>query len=51
MSHKIKDIKKKLTQDLVGEIENVEDDTRMFKAAQVPYTKHQRVHFVHGKQE
>ena len=51
MSHKIKDTKKELTQDLVGEIENVEDDTRMFKAAQVLYTKHQRVHFKHGKQE
>ena len=51
MSHKIKDTKKKITQDLVEEIENVEDDTRMFKAAQVLYTKHQRVHFKHGKQE
>ena len=51
MSHKIKDIKKKLTQDLVGEIENVEDDTRMFKTAQILYTKHQLGHFVHGKQE
>ena len=28
----------------------MEVDTKMFKVVQVLYTKHQRVHFVHGKQ-
>ena len=34
----------KMTQ--VGEIENAKDDTRIFKAAKVLCTKHQRVQFV-----
>ena len=51
MNHKIKDAKDKLAEDLVGEIENAKDDTRMFKAAKVLYNKHQRVQFVHEEQE
>ena len=42
ISHKIKEAKEKLAEDLVGEIENAKDDTKMFKAAKVLYTKHQR---------
>ena len=42
ISHKIKEAKEKLAEDLVGEIENAKDDTKMFKAAKVLYAKHQR---------
>ena len=45
ISHKIKEAKEKLAEDLVGEIENAKDDTKMFKAAKVLYTKHQRPYF------
>ena len=51
MSHKIKDAKEKLAEDLVGEIPNTKDDTKMFKAAKVLCTKHQRSQFVHEEQE
>ena len=50
MSHKMKDAKEKLAEDLVGEIENAKDDKKMFKAAKVMYTKHQRVRFAHDEQ-
>ena len=42
ISLKIKEAKQKLAEDLVVEIENAKDDTKMFKAAKVLYTKHQR---------
>ena len=34
---------KKLAEYLVGKIENAKDDTKMFRAAKVLYTMHQRV--------
>ena len=51
ISHKTKDAKEKPAQDLVGEIENAKDDTKMYKATKVLYIKHQRVQFVHDEQE
>ena len=51
ISHKTKDAKDKPAEDLVGEIENAKDDTKMYKAAKVLYIKHQRVQFVYDEQE
>ena len=42
--------KKKLAEDLVGEIENAKYDKRMFKAAKFLHNKHQKVQFVHDEQ-
>ena len=46
-----KDAKEELAKDLVGEIENAKDETKMFKAVKVLYIKHQRVQFVNDEQE
>ena len=42
--------KKKLAEDLVGEIENAKYDKRMFKVAKFLHNKHQKVQFVHDEQ-
>ena len=40
ISHKTQNAKEKLAEDLVGEIKNAKDDTKMCKVAKVLYTKH-----------
>ena len=42
ISYKINDAREKLAEDLVGEVENAKDDTKMFKAAKALYTRQQK---------
>ena len=51
ISYKINDAREKLAEDLVGEVENAKDDTKMFKAAKALYTRQQRIQFVHDEQD
>ena len=51
ISYKINDAREKLAEDLLGEVENAKDDTKMFKAAKALYTRHQRIQFVHDEQD
>ena len=47
MNQKVKDAREKRAEDLVGEVQNAKDDTRMFKAARALHMKHQKIQFVH----
>ena len=38
-----RDVREKRAEDLVGEVENAKDDTRMFKAAKALHMKHQKI--------
>ena len=40
MNQKVRDAREKRAEDLVGEVENAKDDTRMFKAAKALHMKH-----------
>ena len=51
ISYKINHAREKLAEDLVGEVENAKDDTKMFKAAKALYTRQQRIQFVHDEQD
>ena len=51
MNQKVRDAREKRAEDLVGEVENAKDDTRMFKAAKALHMKHQKIQFVHDDQE
>ena len=51
MNQKVGDAREKRAEDLVGEVENAKDDTRMFKAAKALHMKHQKIQFVHDDQE
>ena len=42
---------KKRAEDLVGKVENIKDDTQMFKVAKALLMKHQKIQFVHDDQE
>ena len=42
---------KKRAEDLVGEVENIKDDTQMFKVAKALLMKHQKIQFVQDDQE
>ena len=43
MNQKVGDAREKRAEDLVGEVENAKDDTRMFKAAKALHMKHQKI--------
>ena len=43
MNQKVRDAREKRAENLLGEVENVKDDTRMFKAAKVLHMKHQKI--------
>ena len=51
MNQKVRDAREKRVEDLVGEVENVKDDSQMFKAAKALHMKHQKIQFVHNDQE
>ena len=51
ISYKINHAREKLAEDLVGEVENAKDATKMFKAAKALYTRQQRIQFVHDEQD
>ena len=51
MNHKVRDAREKRAENLVGEVENAKDDTRMFKAPKALHMKHQKIQFVHDGQE
>ena len=51
MNQKVRDAREKRAEDLVGEVENAKDHTRMFKAAKALHMKHQKIQFVHDDQE
>ena len=51
MNQKVRDAREKRAEDLVGEVENAKDDTRMFKAVKALHMKHQKIQFVHDDQE
>ena len=51
MNQKVRDAREKRAEDLVGEVENAKDDTRMFKAAKALHMKHQKIQLVHDDQE
>ena len=51
MNQKVRDAKEKRAEDLVGEVENSKDDTRMFKAVKALDMKHQKIQFVDDDQE
>ena len=51
MNQKVGDAREKRAEDLVGEVENTNNDTRMFKAAKALHMKHQKIPFVHDDQE
>ena len=51
MNQKVRDARENRVEDLVGEVENAKDDTRMFKAAKALHMKHQKIQFVHDDQE
>ena len=48
MNQKVRDgdAREKRAEDLVGEVENAKNDTRMFKAATTLHMKHQKIQFV-----
>ena len=46
-SRKVKDAKEKEAEELIREIENAKDDTRMFAAVKAMHTKHHKVNYVH----
>ena len=50
-NHKVRDAREKTAEDLVGEVENAKDDTRMFKAVKPLHMKHQKIQFVHDNQK
>ena len=43
MNEKVRNAREKRTENLVGEVENAKDDTRMFKAAKALDMKHQKI--------
>ena len=51
MNQKVRDAREKRAENLVGEVENAKDDTRMFKAAKALHMKYQKIQFVHDDQE
>ena len=51
MNQKVRDAREKRAEDLVGEVENAKDHTRMFKAAKALRMKHQKIQLVHDDQE
>ena len=51
MNGKVRDARGKIAEDLVGEVQDAKDDTRMFKAAKALHMKHQKIQFVHDDQE
>ena len=51
MNQKVRDAREKRAEDLVGEVENAKDHTRMFKAAKAQHMKHQKILFMHHDQE
>ena len=40
MNRKVRDARGKIAEDLVGEVQDAKDDTRMFKAAKALHMKH-----------
>ena len=51
MNEKVRNAREKRAENLVGEVENAKDDTRMFKAAKALHMKYQKIQFVHDDQE
>ena len=51
MNQKVEDAREKRAENLVREVENINNDTRMFKAAKALHMKHQKIQFVHDDQE
>ena len=51
MNQKVRDARKKWAEDLVEEVENAKDHTRMFKAAKALHMKYQKIQSVHDDQE
>ena len=51
MNQKVGDAREKRAENLVREVENINNDTRMFKAAKALHMKHQKIQFVHDDQE
>ena len=51
MNQKVRDVREKRAEDLVRELENTKDDTRMFKAAKALDMKHQKIQFVNDNQQ
>ena len=43
-------LEKKRAEDLLGEVENAKDDTRMFKVVKALHMKHQRTQFMYQEQ-
>lgn len=51
MKKKINNANERKAEELVEEVENAKYDNRMFKAAKVLHTKHQRIQFVHDEKQ
>jgi hypothetical protein len=48
---KVKEANEKRIDELIAEVENAKDDTRMFKAVKALTTKHQKINFVHDENQ
>ena len=51
MRQKVRSAKEQIAEELVGEVENAKDDTKMFKAVKALHMKHQKINFIHDDQE